>query len=184
MDEFDPKQTSSLEAFALLVKEHQGAVRSFVTARIDDPFEAEDLAQETFLIAYRKLDEVDLSRPIRPWLCTIAGNLVKNYRRKRRAKPLSNSYDSILDLLDSEVESLDSSWHTTPVGEALEQCLGKLSEAARELVRLRYEESMGIAEIGNTTGGKHSAITMKLHRIRDQLRVCIETQLKQEEAHG
>lgn len=99
MDEFDPDQKTNLEAFSLLVEEHQGAVRSFVTARIDDAFEAEDIAQEAFLIAFRKLSEVDQSRPIRPWLCAIAGNLVKNYRRKRRAKPVGGSGDVILDLL-------------------------------------------------------------------------------------
>ena len=184
MDEFGPDKRTNLEAFSLLVEEHQGAVRSFVTARIDDAFEAEDIAQEAFLIAFRKLGEVDQSRPIRPWLCAIAGNLVKNYRRKRRARPVGGSSDVILDLLDAEVEVLDSSWQASSLSEPLEYCLGKLGEAGRELIRLRYEEGLGISQIRSSLGGKHSTLTMKLHRIREQLRVCIEGQISEEASHG
>ena len=67
--------------------------------------------------------------------------------------------------------------------DALRGCLGKLGENARQLIRLRYEEGQGIAEIRKSVGGKHSALTMKLHRLRDRLRSCIEDQMK-EVPHG
>ncbi len=158
-------------------------IRAFVTARIDDPFEAQDIAQETFLIAFRKLPGIDQSRSLRPWLCTIAANLVKNFRRKRRAHPVGGSSDAILDLLDAEIEALPPAWQEDSVAEALKHCLAQLGDSARHLIRLRYEEGHGIAEIRQRAGGKHSTITMKLHRLRDQLRVCIENQLK-EAPHG
>lgn len=170
-------QEGDLDAFGLLVEEHQGAIRAFVTARINDPFEAQDLAQEVFLVAYRKLNDIDAERPIRPWLCAIAANLVRNHRRKRRATPVGGSAEAVLDVLNAEVESLDPAWSNTPVFEALDLCLAKLEGGARDLVRLRYEEGLGIAEIRRSTGGKHSAITMKLHRLREQLRHCIENRL-------
>ena len=70
-----------LEAFGQLVERHLAMIRAFVAARIDDPFEAQYIAQETFLIAFRKLPELDQSHSLRPWLWTIAAHLVKNYRR-------------------------------------------------------------------------------------------------------
>lgn len=176
-------QEGDLEAFGLLVEEHQGPVRAFVAARIDDPFEAQDLAQETFLIAYRKLGDIDAGRPMRPWLCAIAANLVRNHRRKRRATPVGGSAEAVLELLNAEIESLEPAWSQAPVFEALDLCLAKLQAGSRDLVRLRYEEGLGIAEIRRSTGGKHSAITMKLHRLREQLRHCIENRLG-EVSHG
>ncbi|MEM1294420.1 MAG: sigma-70 family RNA polymerase sigma factor [Verrucomicrobiota bacterium] len=180
-----PKHSDGdFEAFGKLVEEHQSMVRAFITARIDDPFEAQDIAQETFLIAYRKLPELDQSRPLRPWLCTIAANLIRNHRRKRRAFPVGGSSDTVLELLDSEIESLPQKWSDSEVGAALKICLGKLEENARRLIQLRYEEGMGIAEIRRSLGGKHSAMTMKLHRLREQLRGCIENRMNQEMANG
>lgn len=159
-------------------------IRAFITARIDDPFEAQDIAQETFLIAFRKLPDIDQSRPLRPWLCTIAANLIRNHRRKRRANPVGGSNDAILELLDAEIETLPQAWSDSAIGDALKICLTKLEETGRDLIRLRYEEGMGIAEIRRSFGGKHSTMTMKLHRLRDQLRGCIENRMKQEVAHG
>ena len=171
-----------LDAFGLLVSEHQQSIRAFVTSRIDDPFEAQDLAQEVFLVAWRKLGEIDMGRSFHPWLCAIAANLIRNHRRKRRAVPMGGNSEEILNLLNAEVETLSSGWKESPVLGALEDCLGRLKTEGRELVKLRYEDGMGISEIRKSFGGKHSAVTMKLHRLRDQLRRCIDGKLE-EQAH-
>lgn len=176
-------QKGDLEAFGVLVEQHQASIRGFVAARIDDPFEAQDLAQEVFLVAYRRIGEIDVGRPLRPWLFAIAANLVRNHRRKRKVVPMGANSEEILALLNEQVESLDADWNEGPAFAALENCLGKLQGAARELLRLRYEEGLGIAEIGKSVGGKHSTITMKLHRLREQLRGCIEGRIA-EEQHG
>ena len=174
---------SDLNDFGVLVDEHQSVIRAFVAARLDDPFEAQDLAQETFLVAYRKLDEVDLSRPLRPWLLGIASNLVRNHRRKHRAVTLNQADGELHQLLEAEVESIGGRWQDAPLLDALESCLSRLGDEARELLRLRYEEGLEIADIGAAQGSKHSAITMKLYRLREQLRQCIERRLS-EVSHG
>ncbi len=176
-------QSGSLEAFGLLVDRYQSRIRAFVAARIDDPFEAQDIAQETFLIAYNKLSEIDASRPIRPWLCTIAANLVRNHRRRKATRLMETDSETVLDLLQSEIEQLSPAWQDSPLLEALEHCLNKVEEAPRQLLRLRYEEGLAISEIRQSVGGNHSAVTMKLHRLREQLRNCIERQIG-EVAHG
>ncbi|TWU56446.1 ECF RNA polymerase sigma factor SigW [Rubripirellula tenax] len=176
-------QDNDLEVFGLLVEEHQAAIRAFLVSRINDPFEAHDLAQNVFLIAFRKLAKIDATRPIRPWLLGIAANEIRNHRRKRGDIPVG-SHAEIAQLLEAEIESGNADWDDGAVFEALDRCLTRLGDRARELLRLRYEEGMDLVEIRSALGGKHSTITMKLHRLREQLRACIERQLEKEASHG
>src|SRR5690606_8676992 len=75
-------------AFAELVERHSRGVLVFLTVRMSNPAEAEDLAQETFLIAWRKLAAFDPDAPFGPWLRGIARHLLQNYWRKRRAEAI------------------------------------------------------------------------------------------------
>jgi RNA polymerase sigma-70 factor (ECF subfamily) len=95
---------SDLDAFREIIEEHQGSIRAFLTVRLDDPFEAHDLAQEVFLIAWKKADELDFDRPIRPWLLSVAANLVRQHRRKHRAAAIGGN-DVVLDYLDERAEA-------------------------------------------------------------------------------
>lgn len=162
---------SDLAAFETLVAAHEASVRAFVAVRIDDPFEAHDIAQEVFLLLWRKLEEIDLDQPLRPWLLAVAMNLVRQHRRKSRATPAGGS-DGVLELLQDRLDRGDVV--DGPVFLALERCLGKLDEAARQLIRWRYEDGLMIREICQRVGSGHSAVTMKLHRLRSLLLDCIQ----------
>ena len=139
-----------LQAFERIVTAHESAVRAFVAVRLDDPFEAHDLAQEVFLVLWRKLEEIDLDQPLRPWLLAVAANLVRKHRRKGRAVPIGGN-DAVLEMLDNRLEkgvAFDG-----PVFAALEDCLGKLDDSARQLIGWRYLEGLGIREIGGRAAG-------------------------------
>jgi RNA polymerase sigma-70 factor (ECF subfamily) len=166
---------NDLKAFEMIVATNEAAVRAFVAVRIDDPFEAHDLAQEVFLLLWRKLGEIDLDKPLRPWLLAVATNLVRQHRRKGRATPVGN--DAVLELLDDGLD--DGDVLEGPVLTALEHCLDKLDEAARQLVRWRYTDGLGIHEICKRTDSGHSAVTMKLHRLRSLLFDCIQTRVQE-----
>lgn len=70
------------EAFRAFVREHQAALRGFVRMRGVHNDSVDDLAQETFLIAYRELDRFDQDRDFGKWLRGIARNLVRNELRR------------------------------------------------------------------------------------------------------
>ena len=165
-----------LDAFGKIIAEHADAVRAFVTVRLDDPFGAHDVAQEVFLLLWQKLDEVDLERPLRPWLLSVAANLVRQHQRKSRATPIGGN-DALLDLLDARIEGADEI--RGPVFAAMEHCLAKLGADARQLIEWRYAEGLDIGEIRARIGGKHSAMTMKLHRLRALLLECIRAEMKE-----
>jgi RNA polymerase sigma-70 factor (ECF subfamily) len=61
----------------------------------------------------------------------------------------------------------------------MRECVARVDGEARSLLMSRYAEGRSMAEICASTGKKHSAITMKLHRLRLALAECVEGKLAQ-----
>jgi RNA polymerase sigma-70 factor (ECF subfamily) len=167
-----------LGAFSRLVLKHQWAVRAFLLARLSRKHEAEDLAQETFVTAWRRLKDFDLSRPVGPWLRGIAENHLRNHLRKFRAEPIGGS-EALQQILDSQAASHQAPEVESELALALADCIEKVEPSARELLMARYAEGRSMAEICKRTGKKQSAMTMKLHRLRLALAACVEGKLSQ-----
>ncbi|MGJ8644416.1 MAG: RNA polymerase sigma factor [Luteolibacter sp.] len=165
-----------LDAFTELVKRYQGSVRACLTVRLPDVHEAEDLAQEAFIIAYRKLDEFDVERAFGPWVRTIAINLLRNYWRKHKATLVGGSAE--LEILVGEQVALSHSLdNESDRLDALKRCVAKLDDPMRKLLTLRYYEQRSIAELKKALNVNHSTVTMRLHRLREILQKCIQPQM-------
>lgn len=165
-----------LAAFSKLVLKHQWSVRAFLLARLSRKHEAEDLAQETFLTAWRHLGDFDLSRAFSPWLRGIAENHLRNHLRKFRAEPIGGN-EALQLLLDSHAESRQPGEDDSDLADALRECVEQVDGEARDLLMSRYAEGRSTVEICASTGKKHSAVTMKLHRLRSALAACVEGKL-------
>lgn len=164
-------------AFGELVILHQRSVRVCVALRMNNSHEAEDLAQEAFVIAWRRLPDFDPEARFGPWVRGIAINLVRNHRRKHRAQPVGGSTELealITARQDGDPRAEDSHQDTLA---ALGACLGQLDSANRDLVRLRYEEAVSIEDLSSQLRAQPSTLTMRLHRLRALLRSCIERKL-------
>ena len=72
----------SKDLFEILVRETMDSVRAFLLASVRDPAAADDLVQETYLVAWRTLDRYDRQLPFGPWVRGIAAKLLLNWRRK------------------------------------------------------------------------------------------------------
>lgn len=166
-----------LEAFSQLVLRHQVAVRACLALRMDNPHDAEDLAQEVFVLAFRQLSEFDSTRPWGAWLRGIAFNLLRNYQRKARLQPRP-VLDDLDAVADQEVDAVHAEGGEVECYAAMRACLERLDAPSRDLVKSRYEEDVEVAELCRRLGKKHSAVTMHLYRIRQQLRACMELRLK------
>jgi RNA polymerase sigma-70 factor (ECF subfamily) len=168
-------QSGSWSAFAELVRRHQAAVRTCLAVRLDHPHEAEDLAQEAFVIAYRKLAEFDAGRPFGPWVRSIAFNLLRNHWRKFRVFGIGGDEE-----LAAMVEQRISVRMASSEGEelsALRDCLDGLDSTARALLERRYADDMPVRDIAAEQGLKYSAVTMQLHRLRELLAACVQGKL-------
>ena len=165
----------NLDAFSELVMRYQGNVRACLVVRLNNKHEAEDLAQEAFVVAFRKLGEFREAKSFGPWVRAIAINLLRNHWRKNRAIPMGGAAE-LSTLIDEDVGLRYSKARESDTLGALRTCMEKLDEPMRQLMKLRYHEELSVSELTERLGVRHSTLTMRLHRLRDQLRQCIEAQ--------
>lgn len=189
MNEMSPSQNPNAESlliraaqageqasFGKLVDLHKDTVLIFLTVRMHDRSEAEDLAQETFLTAWKRLQDFDPEAAMGPWLRGIAHNLLRNHWRKHRAQPVGGS-EELESLIHSGEGGFSAIWDgRVDALRALRLCIGKLAPASQNLIRARYEEGVSIDEIAKAAGRKNSATSMNLLRLRATLKTCIEKQ--------
>lgn len=165
-------QRGDAEAFARLVERNHRGVRACLVARMRDSHEAEDLAQEVFVTAFRKLGEFDANRPLSPWLRSIALNLLRNHWRKFRARPIGGSAE-LAELLEQQIAADCGPAREPQLHAALRDCLEQIEGPARELLHRRYADEESVQELAARFQRGTSALTMQLHRLREVLAECI-----------
>jgi RNA polymerase sigma-70 factor (ECF subfamily) len=165
-------RAGDIDAFGELVLEYEVAVRTFLAVRLDDPIEAEDLAQEVFLIAFQNIAKFDTSRTMSRWLRGIAANLLRNNLRLRRETTLRSDIE-LNNLMEQAIAEAETEFTGATLLPALRRCLEALDGRARQLIESRYAHGHDMAEICRQTKLKHSALTMALHRLRERLRDCV-----------
>lgn len=139
---------------------NQDQVLGFLLRRTDQPADAADLLAETFLTAWRRLDEVPERADL--WLLGVARRMLANHRRGRSRRS---------DLADRLRLALTVPPHvaTDSAGPA-SAALVSLSAADREILTLTAWEGLGPAELAIVLGLSESATRVRLHRARSRLR--------------
>ena len=160
-------------AFGILLQRHQKSVHALVWRKIGDFHTAEDITQDTFLQAYKKLSTLKNHNQFAGWLYVIADRLCIDWSRKRRLITQS--------LEDTPVEEIERTSYTHHVLEAREtECterrrelvkklLAKLPESERTVVTLYYLGEMTTREIGKFLGVSVDTIKSRLRRGRKRL---------------
>ena len=157
-----------------LVGQHQEAVFRLAYLLLGDADEAEDVAQETFIRAYRALDRFDVNRPLRPWLMRIATNLARNQRRS-----VGRYFAAVQRLIRAEPEAAFA-----PSGQAhlvererahtLWQAVRRLGRAEQEIIYLRYFLEMSEAEAAAALEIPLGTVKSRTHRALARLRDVVE----------
>jgi len=159
------------EAFAQLYEEHFDKIYRYVTFKIGNETEAEDMTQQVFLNALKSISSFKWKGiPFSAWLFRIAHNQVVDYlkSKKRTAVPLDESLVSNDNNPQLIVEQkLD-----------IEQVLAatkQLTEAQREVISLRFAGELPIAQVAKTMGKSQGAVKALQHSaivaLRKALRV-------------
>ena len=166
-----------LASFGKLVSRYQGQIRGYLVLRMDVAHEAEDIAQDVFLVAHAKLAEFDLSMPLGPWLRGIALNLLRNHQRKRRPFAIGGDAE-LARLVDPRVSERFNERHEPEIFAVLEICLEKLDAPSRRLLLRKYRDGAATRDLTTELKINHSTVTMRLHRLREALADCIRGKLQ------
>ncbi len=163
------------DAFDLLVRRHQGRIRAYVAIRVGDPVLADDLAQDSFVIAFKRLATFDAQRPFYLWLRGIALNVLRNQMRRRSEQ--AADHDQLQALLDARLDTraalIDGDGDADLLAR-LRRCMEHVSGTAATTVRAHYFEARNLEDIARDQGRTAAAVGMLLMRARRWLRSCIE----------
>ena len=162
-------QKGSRPAFERLYKKFVKLAHGVLLAR-HPPAVAEELAQECFLIAFKKLDQLREPAKFAPWLVAIARRLDAPNDR-RAADPLVDVPDSRPDAADL----IDAA--------AVVEAIRRLPDAYRETLILRLVEGMSGAEIAAATDMTAESVRVNLHRGMTKLREALGIEIKTKAAN-
>jgi RNA polymerase sigma-70 factor (ECF subfamily) len=155
--------------FGRLYREHSRAILAYALRRVESPEDASDVVAETFLVAWRRLDEVPLGRGERLWLYAVARRVTANARRAEgRRTRLS---ERLAETLPTELTITSE-----PGGEAAEvlRAMAGLGDEERELLLLVTWDELSPRDAAKVLGLSQLAIRSRLHRARRRLRALLE----------
>lgn len=158
------------DAYRLLVDRESAAIIRACHRVLGDLGEAEDIAQETFVIAYRSLATWRADGPFGAWLSRIAVRLA--IRQAGRRKTIAWAAPAPTEDGEDPVARLRSDWTADPEGIAIRgernrtvrRAVASLDEPYREVVALRFFAERSLDEIATLTGRPLGTVKTHLHR--------------------
>jgi RNA polymerase sigma factor (sigma-70 family) len=151
-------------AFGELVVRHQSSVRYFLRSLTNgDAALADDLAQDTFIQAYKSLGRFRGEASVSTWLLGIAHNLWRNARRRLRSIPLDPEH---LAASDPEVGSI----RTSDLQHDLANALRQLEPDEQTVLHLCYQQGLSHSEIAEVLDRPLGTVKTLLARCKDKLR--------------
>lgn len=150
----------------------QGPLFRYLCALLVEPEDARDVLQETNLALWLNFDQFESGTNFLAWARTIAKHRAVQFRRLNRRAPLLLD-DSVLEKAAAAIldEQSDEFAKRTNI---LRNCIRKLSEVDRELVRLRYVGGVTLDKVAEQLGRTVNGLSQSLRRIRAALRECVE----------
>ncbi|OQY85530.1 MAG: hypothetical protein B6D41_14220 [Chloroflexi bacterium UTCFX4] len=160
-------------AFAELVKRYSGAVYNVAFRFTNNAGEAEHVAQETFLRAWRALPRLDAQRPLKPYLMKIAVNLCHDWAARTLVQPvaLDEQADELCaDDTADPFQNLDDMELRARVRMKLDQ----LPPLYRAVLTLRYSEELSYEEMALALDLPLNTVRTHLRRAKAKLRALLE----------
>ena len=144
---------------------------------VHDAGVAEDVAQETFVRAWRGLERFRGESSFRTWLYRIATNVARTHldRRGRQGRAFDRSLDDENDVLQAgDVPSAAPDAETSLVTrEAIDRALGELPDELRTALVLRDVEGLDYKEIAGVTGAPMGTVESRIFRARRHMRTLL-----------
>jgi RNA polymerase sigma-70 factor (ECF subfamily) len=157
------------DAFREIYRAHVRPVYWIAHGILGSAPDAEDVAQETFVVAWRKLPGLELAGDsLLPWLATIcrfqAANRLRILRRDR-----ANTADALEETIPDTV-SVEDQVISAALAERIAEEVGRLDETDRRIFRLCAVEGYAYQVAAEELGVSHAVVRNRLSRVRTRLR--------------
>jgi RNA polymerase sigma-70 factor (ECF subfamily) len=176
----------NLEAFGELVRRFRPAVNAIVFGIVDSREAAEDVVQDTFLLAFKALPRLKDVNKFAPWLCAIARNRAIRYR-ERANRTVSRSILDTFILKESIAFNNEPAENPATILEQEETCshvrdaLSQIPEEYQVVLRLRYWSEMPLRQIGELLGIPISVVKWRIYKGKQLLKKRLERGQKEDQ---
>ena len=161
------------DAFSEIVERYKNPLYAFLRRFLNRQDLVEDVFQETFLQLYASREKFDLSRPLRPWLFTIAANKAKDALRKMQrhssmsigaiADTSDISIDDVLNLFSSYDVTPDQEASTAETAERVRRIVANMPENLRGILILAYFEQFSYKHMAEILSIPIGTVKSRLH---------------------
>ena len=150
-------------AFGELYERYVDRIYSYIYHRVGNAHDAEDLTSRTFYRALSHIQEYeDKGLPFSAWLYRIAHNLMANWHRDRKRRPVVALDELVIaTMVEDHPESMAEANDNVRL---LREVIGELDELRQELLVLKFSEGLSNADIGSIMGRSEGAIKSLYHR--------------------
>ena len=165
----DPGSPGSIDAFEAIYRQHSARIYTLACRMAGSPEDGEDLLQEIFLQAYRKLGSFKGDSALGTWLYRLALNHCLDYVRSRHAK-----MSKLTETLDAETSHQPVARRDTPIAKLdLERALERLPDGCREAFVLHDVEGFDHKEVGRLLGIAEGTSKSQVFKARAKLRALL-----------
>ena len=143
-----------------------GKLESFVSLKIADSRDVEEVVQDTLMDAIICLPRFSFKSSLSTWIIAIARHNIADFYRKRKIKTVVFSLLPGLEKITSRALGPETAFEELELKRLLLAALGNLSEGYRQILRLKYVEGLKVKEIAGIHQKSVKAAEMKLRRAR------------------
>lgn len=169
------------QAYAELVNRHQNYVFTLSLRMVKSREDAEEVAQDVFIKAYKYLADFRGASKFTTWLYTIVNNTCISFLRKKKLEIHSLDNEKVFELADNN----DSGMRANLVEQKsriamVKKAIGLLNPADAEVVTLFYQAEQSLEEMAQILGIEVNAAKVRLHRARTRLKEKMESHFEEE----
>jgi RNA polymerase sigma-70 factor (ECF subfamily) len=180
-------------AFEALVAQFSTRIYNYVARMVQDPTEAQDVAQETFVRAYQAIKNFRGASSFQTWLYRIASNLAIDAARRRKRRqwdvvsldePVEGDEDSEMgrDFPDDKTRTPAEEAESAETRRQVWEAIGELSDKLRPVIILYDLQGLSYEEVAHVLGCPMGTVKSRLFNARSQLREKLKARMLLEQA--
>ena len=172
-DTTPPTTPDAERIFEVLLRQNARPLTAFIRSIVSSTSMVDDVFQETTMVAWRRFDDFDPSRPFGPWLRGIAARTaMAAYRKAGRERPIG---DDLLAAIEDRIVGLEHLEFEDPEAWAreLEDCVRRLPENYRDCIECEARGVGSMKEIASAVDLGIEVVKKRLQRGRRHLADCL-----------